>query len=315
MKKNLFALVALALGIFACQKDQKETPSLPQPVQDTRMYPVRLTLSGFLKKVDELPVNARSATELAARDSALQDKVQHVYYFAYNMLNPVTAVRELHQTPATSGTNFGLIQDSLPTGNYVIILIASRQPLQFNNDVYWARLATIPENGDTIDAPQDIFRARLEVNHPDTNAVNNWREVALNRVISQVQVNVEDATTLETYADIYVKLHQPSVGFYMDNGNGWGYNPTRFTPVLRSGGNTFLTQALPSHVSTPYSVEILAKHKTTGDTVARKTVYGIVAEANRRIELTGKLLGSNDQPSTFGISLNEEWFPWQVIEY
>lgn len=317
MKNSLFALIALALGLFACKKQEDEKPQPPvyPATEYDRKIPLNLRLTGFLKKVEELPANARLSAS-AARDTSLRYKVAHLYYQVYNGNNLAQPIRTWHQTPSNSGADFGLIRDSLPAGNYVVTLLAAEVPLNFTSDTFSMRQAYRHANGDTVYPVTDVYRAKLNIQHPSDSAAAPWKEVSLNRVISQVQVMVEDLPVLTSYANVSVKLLRPSTGFYLNDGTGvWG-PASRFSIFYGAGANTYGTYVMPSPTGMPYSIEILARHKITGDTVAFKTIHGIECGNNRRITLTGKLLPPpGDEAAAFGISLNQTWLPEQVITY
>jgi hypothetical protein len=128
MKKYLI-LIATAIILLSCKKENAGTIANNNPAlsKSETLYPIEFNYSLF-----EVTGNKRSNTATnSLSTSALKDQIKYLRYFVISgpADNPIDELRPIKQkTQKSTDPNFGIITDSLPTGQYVFCFVGAQAP-------------------------------------------------------------------------------------------------------------------------------------------------------------------------------------------
>jgi hypothetical protein len=304
MKGSLLAALSLSVLLFSCKKHDATTP--PVPSGSGPKVPVSFSVADFLQRVDALPSpNGRKAgIATGARDSALATKVSHIYYLAF--ANGVR-VSYLHQD-TIAGTDFGLIKDSLPAGNYTIVLAAAGGQLNtYNTDQpYGAGFQSYFDPNFYLIPLPDIFYTKFDIT-VNGSGNSSSTDVTLDRIMGRLEVNILDAPAIGA-SDISVEVNPEDFNFGFYDGVLLRGPADFYTlPLTRINQYTFSNLIL--NTMTDFEVRIKFINKNTG-LEQTQIISNIRCYRNKKTTLSGYLYG-NPSPTgsnnEFGIGLNDTW--------
>jgi hypothetical protein len=347
MKSLLSVITASCLFLlFSCKKDHVETVS-PTP-KNLKKYAVSFGVSTFSQTVTHLslkPVNRQmSAAQQKATTDSLAGTISNLVYLVYDAGgNEVSRIREFANTPGTglrfsidygfdsnmpyhySGP-FGTIQDSLAAGTYTVVIVGSApgiinvdDPLSINNrneevlSLEFDPLSTanvqytrgLDDYPRTIDTFFKKFRVTIGSQNVD-------QEIALDRIVGKIEVNVEDALPanvsyykLFVYDDLGAFLFCTETPF---DQTFYDIDPIQEAhPIDPSylGKPNFKAEHLVLNTIQALTVEI--DFYDAGDhLLSTRTINNVSVSKNKVTVLTGKAFDKIPN-AQFNILLNQNW--------
>jgi hypothetical protein len=314
---------------------------------------VRLNLSNFKQFVESISSNGKNGliTRTTSADS-LKSHFAHLLYLAYDSSGK--EVGRIRQRAATgSGYKyiydptsyhdsspytmpFGTIVDSLPAGNYTIVLAGSNykhtisdrrayDPGQVNlrplNEAYLGQ-----EHHLSMEIPEteDTFYKKFTINIQN-QAVEE--DVTLERITGKLEVNILDA--IPTNAAVFdVKIYKAATIISLgtstfSGGTYYGeddyentindfltenvWQPIKITDSERGTTNYRYSRFLYGRDSVPITI-VIRCFDAQMNLIAHKIVKNIRIYKNRRTILKGRLFDSRSE-AAFNVSVNSEWDP------
>lgn len=349
MKNTLLSTLCFSLFFLAsCKKNEQQVVSSIKA--DTKKYAVNFNLSDFQQSTSAIS-NSKGAS-VSATDS-LKNHINNLIYLAYNAdgkevgrirqysqdYNSYQAVYNNFQIDDFKPYSkpFGSITDSLPAGNYTIVMVGSNYRFAINDRIQndpsvgldEARLLdkalVSEENGLSyiFSKTEDTFYKKLSVTVASEN-VNQSAE--LDRLTGKLQIQITDAIPANAYrfefkiyhAPHYILLNGPTVegDTYYDDEEVTGENleTYQFHPIDIKASeigmiNYQYTKFLYGR-DTPVIVKLRC-FDASGNIIATKKVTGVYIYKNKRTILKGKLFG-NTSEAGFSVSVNDTWDPIPV---
>lgn len=305
MKKTSLLLIAISMCFFACKKGDE-----PQVTKsDKEKVPVNLNLSGFIQQTESMPLaQGRKSTANSARDSALRNKITDIYYFAFDSYGYKAS--SVHQQFASDSANFGRLNDTLYSGDYTFFLIASNSPVNFtSNQLDMAAINSVIGTSNSITPFKDVFYKKLTLSLG--KGAYPPQDLALNRIVGNLQVDVLDANVNSGYqVTVVAEGENPTtplqtLTFVKDpfDNSGFHINMPKVSPVTFSNNVINTTGEL--------TVTITAKNNTTGDQIQR-VVEHVKCYKNKKTTVTGRLNipgAPESNTKDFQIKVNDDWSP------
>ena len=307
MKKLLLYSLAVFLLASSCSKE-RSSHSKP-PVNTGKKYAVKFNVDGFTQTI-----NTINKKTLDATTTGLSDNAKVLYYYAGNTTHFFT---ELKQTSASS--EFGNITDSLAAGTYTIVFIAGQTGLQTfyignnshaNSGYHGFYFSYNIANGQF--APwQDTFYKKLTLTVTNQGVT---QAVSLDRVVGEVQVNIEDAipANLKTikltfnYEDAGYRIETDSPINPFDTPRS--YISTITIPDTAIGKTNYKLNTIIGNTITPMSVNITCLD-AANNTLSVTTVSNVSCQKNVKTILSGKLFAD---ASVFHVSFDPTWDPTPI---
>ncbi|KAA2242938.1 hypothetical protein F0L74_10460 [Chitinophaga agrisoli] len=273
MKKNIAFLMVILTIVVACNKTDKNED---KPAPSTGKYAVQFSASGFGISVEDLGKMSDPNARTPAQDT-LRKYANYLYLFIFDYDANQKPLKQIVQTSADS--SFGMIMDSLPTGKYKIIMIASKDTVKVYNkipqDYYVLSLGT---------PGTDMFLKRtvLEVANGPIN-----QDMALKRVVGKLKLTITDKVPNGTTS---VQMHVERYPLYDPAGMGDPYK-NEFTDLIYLADATLLDD-----VGNRGGVSIM---KAAGDSVIGMTNLSfetyLLAFDQRQATVTVTCYGDNNK--------------------
>ncbi|PSL28117.1 FimB/Mfa2 family fimbrial subunit [Chitinophaga ginsengisoli] len=307
--RRLLYLPLFVITLFACKRNevpdvQTETPSTIAKV------PITISVTDFLSREENLRKARENQNTGAREDSAT---IEHLYYIAYDSAG--RQLRSRSQTPERNPNDFGIISDSLQPGTYTIILVASETllhdlPLFSGPNIYGfitRRYITDPLG--------QIFVKKMQLT-VDTTPNPPKLEVALNRIVGEVMVEITDAPPAsDSNFEIFVKVTNAPPSYYLDTETA--HEPEDHNTSTNSDriDQTHFQQYIFGSDS-DLKVIITYYNKTTGTVELTKTIEHVKCHANKKTIITGRLFEA-PQPNKPGlnIKIDQSWDTDRTVIY
>ncbi|MCW3465220.1 hypothetical protein [Chitinophaga nivalis] len=300
MKSFLFLLMMTAVLLTACKKDQPATT--PQPGSETPQYALQLNVSAFSQSTGAIDSHTPAATGKAA---PLSDKIRYLLYRVWDA-NTTDGIKNIFQRSSVD-TGFGQILDTLPSGRYIITILASKDSL-FNG--------TTTDGFDDVLPSSDIFYKRLEVSVK--GAVN--QSVLLDRYVSKISVLVKDRIPYDvSYLTLKVQdsndFTRPAY-FHLLTGEisngvmGSHYYREWTIPIPDSlkGTTNFRFETYVLNTSNSLiDLYFTGKDATKNRIVSGKSVNSVRLENNKNTLLTGTLFDNYPGGNGVTVGVNADW--------
>jgi hypothetical protein len=302
--------ISLCFLFFACKK---ESTQLATNKENQEKVAIKFSISDFKHQVTDISASQtgrKNSTLL--RDSVLEKQINHLYYLAYSEDMGYLQVSYKHQDATYNNYDFGNIRDSLTPGNYIIILVGSNGPSNFNQAPLGifgdARLLLYSDaNGPTRLPDTYLKKFSIVVNKYDSLP---YTDITLKRISSNLEVNILDAPNRGPDTDNISVSITPEASFYSfafeQSGYNWDETPIR--NITRKSLNTFSDYVL--NTDTEFSVIIKYTDKISGSFFT-KTIPNVRCYMNKKTILTGNIFGANPPDSTdgFKVKVNDTWEP------
>lgn len=304
MKRFSILIIAASLFLFSCKKEES-TPTT-SPVSGAKAS-VRFNVSDFLQKVETLPGARKSNATGNAREVNLNKKVQYIYYRIFDN-NTQQIVTYLNQSYALDSASFGVFKDSLSTGAYTLIAVASTDSLDIKGI---NSLSTLTLYGRFVNYPTlikpyaDIFTKKYSFN---VGAGGYTMDVALDRIVGKLEVRLPDATY--PLYNISVDVQGGEFDEYdLNTGQPKTLLSTLPSMIInRANDTTFSSFVL--NTTREFSVNINVTNTYTNITVS-KTIEHVRCYANRKTIISGNIVSFDPNLpfglSNFSITVNDEW--------
>lgn len=312
----MMGALVLGFALTACQKEQSEKA----PSATGEKVPVTISVSDFLRKLEDLPSPTGRQSGIAAKDPDLHTKVSHIYYYAFSAADELL-VDKKYQTPLSAGTDFGVIKDTLAPGTYKILLVASVDPTPIVSQDFVEKLNLLITNHPTTSqgyfAPplKDQFFKVLTIVVPTSGEVPQ-ANATLERYISKLEVRVLDAEAVEAdNKDVVVTATKVPVHFGFSGGAA--FLPALKVELTKTAPNVYSGIVLPS-AEDHLDVLIQIKERGTGSVLHTKTVSNVQCFKNKATILSGNVLSvtpSAGDPE-WHLLLQSAWEdPTPIVDY
>jgi hypothetical protein len=302
MKNILPALIVVLL--FACKKENgtEQRPTTPQT-----QFPVRFDIGGFNIGFEDL---RKAGNESAGKDSSISNYIGFISYsvYLYSPGGDEHLVKRIFQN--ASNPNFGVITDSLPSGQYTIAVVGSKDSVRLIPHPTFPNIDLL-----LLDLPgTDVFYKRLVL----TVSGNVNESLSLARIVSKLKVVIKDAIPAEAdkisflpkvYPIIWDLPEELNSSFIINNGtvalgrSSYTYN-SLVTPALQ--GTTNLTKEM--YVLTPDSGRISFQLQATnaaGTAISTRLIQNIPVNNHQVTVLSGQLFDT-PPPANGGVNVGLE---------
>jgi hypothetical protein len=309
MTKKLLLMSTLVMLLFACSKDDKHQELSPNNQKSGQNIPFKVSISDFIKKVEVLPMpggRVANTHGTVTRDSSLFGKVSDIYLIAYNEIG-FPAINT-HQRSGSS--DFGIISDSLPAGDYTIVVLASSDSLNIPS---YSALEAYLNPDQTFKAFPDIFYKKTSINISNTQSPSF--NLTLDRLVGRLEVNILDAPAIsqDSIVDVTMRYEHTIFDFLVDFTT---YRETpEYFPIKRRSQNLFSDFIM--NTKTEVTVTISYIDRISGQRL-KKVIEHVTMERNKSTILTGKLYPTSnpdDGKTDFNLGLNNTWKPEKVVHF
>jgi hypothetical protein len=311
--------------LSACKKD-----AVNKSVTNGKTTPVTFSL-GFAQSTGSFNgaaniTNSKFSTHTLAVDTTLAKYASVIYAGVYaSDGSEVFLTKQL-----STDTTFGTVSFNLSPGNYTVVFIAGQSDILFgpdklsNSDIEYATLV----NGNPVYTWKDTFFQKVSLTVGNTGIDQS---VTLNRIGSQIIVNIEDAIPANVKF-IAFSVSDGSVGtpqqiFNINTGAPSASSSTGLlfantsvsTPVTAGATNTQLcipTMGNPNH---PFNLQIFAYDQLppvpfngfnfNGELISYFTSATVTVQSGHQTVLSGKLFGGNGLTNTggFQMTVDPQW--------
>jgi hypothetical protein len=197
-----------------------------------------------------------------------------------------------------NNVDFGTITDSLPAGQYIVVLVGSSAPVYWEypdpNSFFQSRLSFKTPGGELRKIP-DLFYKRLTIDvAPNTPLPDT--SIVLKRTIGKLEVVVTDAQPGDS---IDISISYESYRYNLERGVASDvYMPKK---ISRKDVKTFSDYVL--NLEFPFTVTINAIDRVTG-AVRTKTANMVYCYKNKKTILSGNMFTT---PSGFKVNVDDAW--------
>jgi hypothetical protein len=318
--KKLINCLALCVILFSCKKEINSNPG----VIEGPKFEVVFNLADFPSKVSSLPKGKE------IKDAPLSEHADFLTYIAYNSdgIEVSRIKQDLASGNATRINNpaifpdreveefagpqtFGCIKDSLASGEYTVVIIASKKEFSINNrnnEVLEYGFLPLAEATfyynrglDSWSRAEDTFFKKFTITVSDDDSQQN---VVLDRIVGKAEIKILDSRPGTTYKFLFVNENEAF----------------RFSTELPFGGtdDVFMETSLPTItgtanllyskflINTQTPVDVIINVYESGALSATKTVEDVRFYKNKRTILTGNIY-SNGTMTGFSVTVNDEF--------
>lgn len=305
MKKHIITLIAIIAIFSACKKD-----AINSGKNGKNTVPVNFNI-GYTQSTGTFNVSPNGSKlgthTLASVDPTLAANAKVLYIAIYG-----SDGSRLYLTKQLStDTVFGKAQYNLPPGTYTVAFAAGQNNLIYNGTA----LANDNFNYSGTTGWQDTFFQK-ETLTVGASGIN--QSVTLERIVSQIIVNIEDAIPSNvTWIQVALGSSQTSgqpvfgvnAGAALGNSTGTIHIPTG-QPIVPGTKNTKFSFIVLS-TAIPYTVQILADATPGGQTIGYAFITSVATQAGHQTTVAGQLFGGNGMTNTGGFqaTIDPVWDP------
>lgn len=320
--KNLAIGIVICMVLFSCKKESED---LFNPAESAKgqKYKISYNFKDFSPQIAGVKSNQIS-------EIPLNEKVSHIVYLAYNEEGKeVSRIRQrvtgetfawrpdendefTHNQVSLGVLPFGTFTDSLATGNYTIVMIASQaefgigsynepayQPFDPLAEAYFIYEYRFLENRSRT---KDTFykKFQLKVEDKELN-----QEVLLERIVAKAEINILDAKPDVGYRFSFINEF---LGFrFSDNKYVDGTDDSELGAAGVVRDNTkFSAFILNTDPANPIDIVIEAFQGPGRVSIAKKTIENVPFVKNKRTVLTGNM-HSGTTPLGFSVTVCDEF--------
>lgn len=317
--RTFILCTSLLIALFVSCKKSSDNPNPPQ--NNDQKFLIKFDVSGFNQDIEDFNsrIKSSSTSPLGRTDpDTLKNYINHIYFYVFD---PVSTARllEIHQTSADS--SFGHIVDSMPAGNYRIVMIGSKDPVNIEPTYGDDRLLIFGLPG------TDVFFNKVSVSI--SGPIN--QAMILERIVSKLKIIVKDKIPTGTKSITISLLSDPqrgglevisyilnklrlSNGTPVSAGQGLsGYSPDVVNTDTLIGTENFSREyILFSMLQTKTVVNIISKD-ATGSTISEKNIYNVNLLPGKKTVLSGNLFDSTSLDGVNTSIRNGEWSSDSVL--
>ncbi|MCQ6957585.1 hypothetical protein [Mucilaginibacter aquariorum] len=354
MKKILIAIAAISLLAASCKKDIRTQTGRDKPAGNAnngKKYKVTYTLDGFSQttKPISLKASARSAKKIktAAVDS-LSQAITEFYYIVYNSAgDEIKRIKRFYGAPVDNYYHedgvyystsdplgleyrattdpYNVITDSLAAGTYTIVITGSDDELSANNhNSQWADFENIvyyplvqakvyqSQALDVRPVSQVIYFGKTTITVGSGDSAHG---ITINRVVGQVEVNIEDAIPANVSSISIAAIGNHSAFLFNSETSaepGYIEDEVTYNFITRQvtaadiGTTNFKVAGYIMNITTPISIVVKA-FDSQQNLITFKRIDNVQFSKNKRTILSGHLFTPNTSPQQFNIYLNQAW--------
>jgi hypothetical protein len=303
MKKSAILLLITSIIFFSCKKEAA-APSVENEKPSGKRGYASFNITDFIQKIENLPSARKKPTAGNFKDSALHEKVQHVYFMIYENTTQ-ELVRWVHQSYEQDSAAFGIFADSLDYGDYTLVAAAATDTLTTNNSPILPGLSILGRfteyNSELLPWP-DMFSKlhTFQVGpQPDTTSLE------LDRIVSKLEVHLPDAA-LSMYRVAVEVRGDYSLFDLTTNGTPASFPLIPFK-MTRVNDTTFSSYVI--NTNTPFAVQIQVINDEI-DHMVVKDIPDVRCYRNKKTIISGKI--SSFDPAAPGFSdisikINDAW--------
>ncbi len=289
--KFCLPILFVALIFFGCKKSNQ---SEDKPEATGKKYDVTFNLQNFAPTLTTFSASGEKQTQ--AVGDTLKNYADNLYYRVFNADG--TLVKEINQ--ASTSPDFGTISDQLPSGNYVVAIIASKGSLKWIN----------PPNGfsdfsyfsPSNNTWNDTFGKKIDLTVGTTSVT---QAVRLDRLVGGLEVNILDAIPANVATiEVFYSKDYPGMTVYFSAAGVSQVQGKIYTVTATDIGNKlspFFFYTVERYTS--FRVSITA-YDASRKVLADKRVYVTVGR-NQKAVLTGNLFAP--MSAGFTATVNPNW--------
>ncbi|WP_207536302.1 FimB/Mfa2 family fimbrial subunit [Desertivirga arenae] len=281
MKEKL-AILLLLITTLACRKTSKQEI---EPKE--KLYPITFNTSSFTQE-------SKTISGKVSDTTAAVNYLRALYYFIYDDKGEL--VKSRTQSIDTS-SHFGIVQDSLPMGQYNIVFLGSDQNSPYGDpidDQSYYEIASLRES----DRNPNYFLKNIPITVTRDGVNEN---VTLERIVGMLSVMLTDNIIPESVS--YYEIKMPSARrYYFRNGVRAleEYNYKSYPAVV---GGKFLGAIRLFEPGKPIDITITA-FNNKNEIIVSKVINNVSILKNREVVLKGKLFSNS---TGFSIFVNSNW--------
>jgi hypothetical protein len=309
MKKALLLFAVTAVLFFSCKK---EHITAINPI--VKKYKVAFNVANFSQYRANFAVGQHGLTVMAVSQHSLADSVVGIssyldvlYYLVFDSNG--NYIKSMSQD-STMCDQFGLITDSLASGNYFIAIAAGKSgmtssPGTTRIDSYYTYNKGF--------AWQDAFYASFNLTVTNTPVNQN---VTLHRSVSKFELYLEDsipnsANTIGlSLAPEFWNLSYNYGTLPVSTQNNGKDSVIYTIPASAKGHTGFTLDRIVSNIYGYYpTYAVITCRDASNHIIAQKVIGGMSFAVNQRTILSGKLFGSGTNPNTssFTVKIDTAW--------
>lgn len=283
MKRALICFALITIALFSCKKDNHTKTN-----SDNKTYPVTFSISNFNQENN--PIDQTSKSKVNAAVTPDQSSVLKLIYKLYDSNNQLKKTVIIKK----GAPGFGVVKDSLASGNYTAVFVGLIDTLNFPyysyselNFTYFNSLNDLPTFKETF------YKKTSFVVGSDLLQ----QAVVLGRITSELQIIIKDAIPAGV-SQFQIAINGVHVEYsYFDDNSS---HPTRNSysinvPSSAIGTTNYTVGPIKDLLNTnsPLTVTIAAQN-SNGIYFGQKTISNIMLQRNTRTILTGNLFSSDN---------------------
>lgn len=317
--KSAIAYIVLLLFFFSCKKDSGEITKSSYATKELK-HEVILIVDDFSRHVEVLSKGN------ATSEVPLKNKAIYITYIVYNSNGDEVSRIDQDSTGATTRfindrvspekfagiQTFGCIKDSLETGSYTVVMIASMARHEIN-------IKTITSEGYFFNPLEEaVFYYEGGLNSwsragdtffkkfPITVGSQDFQQnITLSRIVGKAEINILDSKPGTTFKFLFLNENE---GFKFSTEIPWGstddINNEQYleeTPgVSKLSYSKFL-------INTTTPVDVIIKVFENGTLTTSKTINDVTFHKNKRTILTGNIYSPKTTKTSFTVTVNDEF--------
>jgi hypothetical protein len=301
MKKYIPLLLVVCFFASSCKKNNHSGTD-----PNTKTYNVKFALNGFTQSIESAPnskVKVNSVKTNATPVPVTSDYFKVIYYLIGGVDNSISREVKIDST----AVNFGTITDNLPAGTYNVGIIAGQAGLNYPD---YPQGIFYVQSGISGTAPwKDTFMDKFQLTvSGDVN-----QNVTLNRIVAQLQLNIEDAIPAAVKS-IVITIKNEYLYYLYPTEQPDNPSPVTFTtiiPDLAKGKTNFKINKIMNNTIIPFIVTINCYDANKNSIGSGITINNVTCQKNTRTILSGKLF-SGASNNTFTVGLND-WDPTPIV--
>lgn len=301
MKLNKFTVSILACTLVAGGCNSHPFIEEP-PLSGKEFYPVQFCIQmekeivsfPATRSIPDNPIAEPEASDTDTGDPELKDLCSRIDYVVFTQEeNPVLVKHR--QFIADPDTDFGIVYDSLPKGNYQLYFIA-----------HHSETAALSGNVISFENLSDTFYRALSINIGAAEEIN--RDITLERIVSRIEFLATDPVT-NRIKECRMEIEGAARQLQLTDGTGIpsseSYSSTH-TFTAEESGRQDITYAFYTFIP-PSGQTLSVRLTTTGqydEVIRERSVTGIVPERNKIIGYKGHFYSIPESDDTFQVSIN-----------
>ena len=300
MKKTTLLLLIAPLMLFSCKKDHS---AATKPAG--KQYKVVFNVANFTQKQGSTFALRRQTNALAV--DSLQNIGTYLDVLYYYVFDSNGYLLHRKAQDSTLCDAFGIINDSLKTGTYIIVMAAGKKGLTGTPGVPGVSTANSYVTYGSIDW-QDTFFTEFQFTVAGDDVS---QDVTLHRIVTKVELNVTDAIPSNANS-ITLGVWAEFPGYHFDYPDPDGLPDTLYSTVIippsAKGKPGFTFDKILGNQLALFNITITCRD-AAGNIIAAAHVNDVQCDANKKTILSGNLFGGGTGPDsqTFQVKADTAW--------